>query len=159
MMKCWETRVGQEMYKLTLFDLLINIAVLVLVEFPRRYCVYLLKMRCCQFESGLHLNIFNCVFPNVGLRMVVDNWSSKVSQLVGRQEFVVSSNVLGLVYSQTVVWTGALFCPLLPLINTVKFVILFYCKKVKFSFNRQNVSSYSFLFDNLLVSIATFLNR
>uniref|UniRef100_A0A8C7WYV3 Transmembrane channel-like protein n=1 Tax=Oryzias sinensis TaxID=183150 RepID=A0A8C7WYV3_9TELE len=95
---CWETRVGQEMYKLTLFDLLINIAVLVLVEFPRR--------------------------------MVVDNWSSKVSQMVGRQEFVVSSNVLGLVYSQTVVWTGALFCPLLPLINTVKFVILFYCKKI-----------------------------
>uniref|UniRef100_A0A3P9JD54 Transmembrane channel-like protein n=1 Tax=Oryzias latipes TaxID=8090 RepID=A0A3P9JD54_ORYLA len=95
---CWETRVGQEMYKLTLFDLLINIAVLVLVEFPRR--------------------------------MVVDNWSSKVSQLVGRQEFVVSSNVLGLVYSQTVVWTGALFSPLLPLINTVKFVILFYCKKI-----------------------------
>uniref|UniRef100_A0A3P9HY53 Transmembrane channel-like protein n=1 Tax=Oryzias latipes TaxID=8090 RepID=A0A3P9HY53_ORYLA len=87
---CWETRVGQEMYKLTLFDLLINIAVLVLVEFPR----------------------------------------SKVSQLVGRQEFVVSSNVLGLVYSQTVVWTGALFSPLLPLINTVKFVILFYCKKI-----------------------------
>ena len=35
--QCWETRVGQEMYKLTLFDLLINIAVLVLVEFPRRY--------------------------------------------------------------------------------------------------------------------------
>ncbi|XP_024123694.1 transmembrane channel-like protein 4 [Oryzias melastigma] len=95
---CWETRVGQEMYKLTLFDLLINIALLVLVEFPRR--------------------------------MVVDNWSSKISQLVGRQEFVVSSSVLGLVYSQTVVWTGALFCPLLPLINTVKFVILFYCKKI-----------------------------
>lgn len=37
MVQCWETRVGQEMYKLTLFDLLINIAVLVLVEFPRRY--------------------------------------------------------------------------------------------------------------------------
>lgn len=35
--QCWETRVGQEMYKLTLFDLLISIAVLVLVEFPRRY--------------------------------------------------------------------------------------------------------------------------
>ncbi|XP_067457432.1 transmembrane channel-like protein 7 [Thunnus thynnus] len=95
--QCWETRVGQEMYKLTLFDLLINIAVLTLVEFPRR--------------------------------MVVDNWSSKLAQWVGRQEFVVPSNVLGLVYGQTVVWTGALFCPLLPLINTLKFVILFYCKK------------------------------
>ncbi|XP_053182354.1 transmembrane channel-like protein 7 [Scomber japonicus] len=96
--QCWETRVGQEMYKLTLFDLLINIAVLVLVEFPRR--------------------------------MVVDNWSNKLTQWVGRQEFVVSSNVLGLVYGQTVVWIGALFCPLLPVINTIKFVIIFYCKKI-----------------------------
>uniref|UniRef100_A0A3P9NPL7 Transmembrane channel-like protein n=1 Tax=Poecilia reticulata TaxID=8081 RepID=A0A3P9NPL7_POERE len=95
---CWETSVGQEMYKLMLFDLLVSIALLVLVEFPRR--------------------------------MVVDHWSCKLTQWVGRQEFVVPSNVLGLVYGQTVVWTGALFCPLLPLINTVKFVILFYCKKI-----------------------------
>ncbi|XP_074540501.1 voltage-gated chloride channel TMC4 [Halichoeres trimaculatus] len=95
---CWETRVGQEMYKLTLFDLLVNIGMLLLVEFPRR--------------------------------LVVDNWSHKLASWVGRQEFVVSANVLGLVYSQTVVWTGALFCPLLPLINTVKFIILFYCKRI-----------------------------
>ncbi|KAE8288884.1 Transmembrane channel-like protein 7 [Larimichthys crocea] len=118
---CWETRIGQEMYKLTLFDLLINIAVLVLVEFPRR--------------------------------MVVDNWSCKLTQWVGRQEFVVSSNVLGLVYGQTVVWTGALFCPLLPLINTVKFVILFYCKKITLFYNcrpalktfRSTTSAFFFL--------------
>ncbi|XP_042345811.1 transmembrane channel-like protein 4 [Plectropomus leopardus] len=95
---CWETRVGQEMYKLTLFDFLINFAVLVLVEIPRR--------------------------------MVVDNWSNKLTQWVGRQEFVVPANVLGLVYGQTVVWTGALFCPLLPLINTIKFIFLFYFKKL-----------------------------
>lgn len=62
--------------------------------------------------------------------MVVDNSSNKLVQKVGRQEFVVPSNVLVLVYGQTVVWTGALFCPLLPLINTVKFIILFYTKKV-----------------------------
>ncbi|KAM9852088.1 transmembrane channel-like protein 7 [Aulostomus maculatus] len=101
--KCWETRVGQEMYKLTLFDLLINLAVLVLVEFPRR--------------------------------MVVDNWSNKLAQWVGRQEFVVSANVLGLVYGQTVVWSGALFCPLLPFINIIKFIILFYCKKITLFYN------------------------
>ncbi|XP_044064055.1 transmembrane channel-like protein 7 [Siniperca chuatsi] len=118
---CWETRVGQEMYKLTLFDLLINIAVLILVEFPRR--------------------------------MVVDNWSSKLAQWVGRQEFVVPSNVLGLVYGQTVVWTGALFCPLLPLINTIKFVILFYCKRITLLYNcrpavrtfRSTTSTFFFL--------------
>ncbi|XP_038140389.1 transmembrane channel-like protein 7 [Cyprinodon tularosa] len=118
---CWETRVGQEMYKLTLFDLLVNIALLVLVEFPRR--------------------------------MVVDNTSCKLSQWVGRQEFVVPSNVLGLVYGQTVVWTGALFCPLLPLLNTAKFVILFYCKKITLFYNcrpalrtfRSTSSSFFFL--------------
>ncbi|XP_056143026.1 transmembrane channel-like protein 7 [Lampris incognitus] len=95
---CWETRVGQEMYKLTLFDFLITVAVLILVEFPRR--------------------------------LVVDSSSSKLVQWVGRQEFLVPANVLALVYSQTVVWTGAMFCPLLPFISTVKFVILFYCKKI-----------------------------
>ncbi|XP_075965522.1 transmembrane channel-like protein 7 [Anarhichas minor] len=118
---CWETRVGQEMYKLTLFDLLVNIALLVLVEFPRR--------------------------------MVVDNWSSKLAQWVGRQEFVVSANVLGLVYGQTVVWTGALFCPLLPLINTIKFVLLFYFRKVTLFYNcrpalktfRSTTSTFFFL--------------
>ncbi|XP_061572953.1 transmembrane channel-like protein 7 isoform X2 [Cololabis saira] len=118
---CWETRVGQEMYKLTLFDFLINIAMLLLVEFPRR--------------------------------MVVDNWSCKLSQWLGRQEFVIPSNVLGLVYGQTVVWTGALFCPVLPLINTVKFFILFYCKKITLFYNcrpalktfRSTTSTFFFL--------------
>ncbi|XP_047196907.1 transmembrane channel-like protein 7 [Hippoglossus stenolepis] len=118
---CWETRIGQEMYKLTLFDLLINIAVLVLVEFPRR--------------------------------MVVDNWSCKLAQLVGRQEFDVPSNVLGLVYGQTAVWTGTLFCPLLPLINTIKFIIIFYCKKITLFYNcrpahktfRSTTSTFFFL--------------
>ncbi|KAJ8005096.1 hypothetical protein DPEC_G00143100 [Dallia pectoralis] len=95
---CWETRVGQEMYKLTLFDFLINVAMLILVEFPRR--------------------------------LLVDHWSCALTRWVGRQEFLVPYNVLGLVYGQAVVWTGALFCPLLPLINTLKFFILFYCKKV-----------------------------
>ncbi|XP_029959598.1 transmembrane channel-like protein 7 [Salarias fasciatus] len=95
---CWETRLGQEMYKLTLFDFLVSVAVLVLVEFPRR--------------------------------MVVDNWSNKLVQWFGRQQFTVPANVLELVYGQTVVWTGALFCPLLPLISVVKFVLFFYFKKI-----------------------------
>ncbi|XP_057196631.1 transmembrane channel-like protein 7 [Triplophysa rosa] len=103
--KCWETRVGQEMYKLTLFDFLITIATLILVEFPRR--------------------------------ITVDHCSCKLAQWVGRQEFLVPTNVLALVYSQTVVWTGALFSPLLPLINTVKFILFFYCKKITLFQNCQ----------------------
>uniref|UniRef100_A0A673KF89 Transmembrane channel-like protein n=1 Tax=Sinocyclocheilus rhinocerous TaxID=307959 RepID=A0A673KF89_9TELE len=102
---CWETRVGQEMYKLTLFDFLITIATLILVEFPHR--------------------------------IVVDHCSCKLTKLVGRQEFLVPPNVLALVYSQTVVWTGALFCPLLPFINTIKFILFYYCKKITLFQNCQ----------------------
>ncbi|MGH0172248.1 UNVERIFIED_CONTAM: hypothetical protein FKN15_068612 [Acipenser sinensis] len=96
-LQCWETRIGQEMYKLMIFDFITGVVVILLVEFPRR--------------------------------MLVDHCSCKPLQLWGRQEFVVPENVLGLVYAQMVVWTGAFFCPFLPLINTVKFILLFYFKK------------------------------
>ena len=71
---------------------------------------------------------------------MVDNWSNALVQKLGRQEFVIPSNILVLVYAQTVVWTGALFCPLLPLINTVKFIILFYCKKVNTSTQQRDLT-------------------
>lgn len=128
--QCWETRVGQEMYKLTLFDFLINLVVLLTLEFPRR--------------------------------IIVDNWPNKVTQFFGRQEFVVPYNVLGLVYGQTVVWTGAFFCPLLPLINTLKFIILFYTKRMTLFYNcrpalktfRSTTSSFFF---SLILLVGLFL--
>lgn len=96
--------------------------------------------------------------------------SNKLVQSFGRQEFVVPSNVLGLVYAQTVVWMGALFCPLLPLINVAKFIILFYIKKVTDSFNISNLHgkdsfsvffSHSWILFNLVLnsSINTFFFR
>lgn len=39
--------------------------------------------------------------------------------------------MLGLIYAQTVVWVGSFFCPLLPLLNLAKFLLLFYMKKVR----------------------------
>ncbi|GAB5581483.1 transmembrane channel-like protein 4 [Prionailurus iriomotensis] len=33
---CWETRLGQEMYKLLIFDLLTGLAVMLLIQFPRK---------------------------------------------------------------------------------------------------------------------------
>ena len=50
---------------------------------------------------------------------------------MGTQEFQVPDEVLGLIYAQTVVWVGSFFCPLLPMLNTVKFLLLFYFKKVR----------------------------
>ena len=34
--QCWETQVGQEMYKLMIFDLIIILAVTLFVDFPRK---------------------------------------------------------------------------------------------------------------------------
>ncbi|KAJ7313988.1 hypothetical protein JRQ81_005846 [Phrynocephalus forsythii] len=96
---CWETSVGQEMYKLMIFDLLIMLLVMLFVEFPR-------KMLVTSYPS--------CLFFK---------WW-------GQQEFLVPYNVLDLVYGQTLCWAGALFCPLLPVLNTIKFIIVFYLKKV-----------------------------
>uniref|UniRef100_A0A0D9S5J7 Transmembrane channel-like protein n=1 Tax=Chlorocebus sabaeus TaxID=60711 RepID=A0A0D9S5J7_CHLSB len=95
---CWETVLGQEMYKLLLFDLLTALAVALLIQFPR-------KLLCGLCPGAL-------------------------GRVAGTQEFQVPDEVLGLIYAQTVVWVGSFFCPLLPLLNTVKFLLLFYLKKV-----------------------------
>uniref|UniRef100_A0A6B2F5U8 Transmembrane channel-like protein n=1 Tax=Bothriechis nigroviridis TaxID=88079 RepID=A0A6B2F5U8_BOTNI len=96
---CWETSVGQEMYKLMIFDLVITLLVILLVEFPRK--------------------------------MLVTYWPScLLIKWWGEQEFVVPDNILDLVYGQTLCWTGALFCPLLPVLNTIKYTAVFYLKKL-----------------------------
>lgn len=95
---CWETRLGQEMYKLVLFDLLMGLLVVMLVQFPR-------KILCGLCPGAL-------------------------GRLSGTLEFQVPDEVLGLIYAQTVVWVGSFFCPLLPLINSAKFLILFCLKKM-----------------------------
>ncbi|XP_036131177.1 transmembrane channel-like protein 4 [Molossus molossus] len=94
---CWETRLGQEMYKLLLFDLLTGLAITLFIQFPR-------KMLCGLCPGALGR--------------------------LGTQEFQVPDEVLGLIYAQTVVWVGSFFCPLLPLLNTAKFLLLFYLKKL-----------------------------
>nr|XP_023399259.1 transmembrane channel-like protein 4 [Loxodonta africana] len=94
---CWETRLGQEMYKLLLFDLLTGLAVTLLIQFPRKLL--------CGFCPGA------------------------LGRVAGTLEFQVVGEVLELIYAQTVVWVGSFFCPLLPLLNTAKFLLLFYLKK------------------------------
>ncbi|CAH2319171.1 transmembrane channel 4 [Pelobates cultripes] len=96
--KCWETRIGQEMYKLMIFDFLTVLVVILLVDFPRK--------------------------------LMVDHCSCKLIQLWGQQEFLVPQFVLDIIYGQTVCWIGIFFCPLLSLLNTIKYFIIFYMKKL-----------------------------
>ncbi|KAK2154377.1 hypothetical protein LSH36_269g00030 [Paralvinella palmiformis] len=60
--------------------------------------------------------------------LIVVKCPCKVSRLIGLQEFDISKNVLDLVYMETLMWLGVLFCPLLPAITVVKNFIVFYLK-------------------------------
>ncbi|KAL7977443.1 hypothetical protein Chor_009392 [Crotalus horridus] len=76
-------------------------------------------------------------------RMLVTYWPScLLIKWWGEQEFVVPDNILNLVYGQTLCWTGALFCPLLPVLNTIKYTAIFYLKKVILQQLLSVISSY-----------------
>nr|XP_057919983.1 transmembrane channel-like protein 7 [Doryrhamphus excisus] len=63
---CWETRVGQEMYKLTIFDFIIIVSVTIFVEFPRKlivkYCNCGLAKWWGQQEFGIPQNVLEIVY-------------------------------------------------------------------------------------------------
>ncbi|XP_036682378.1 transmembrane channel-like protein 7 isoform X5 [Balaenoptera musculus] len=64
---CWETQVGQEMYKLMIFDLIIILAVTLFVDFPRKflvtYCSSWKLFRCWgQQEFAIPDNVLGIVY-------------------------------------------------------------------------------------------------
>ncbi|KAM6155470.1 transmembrane channel-like protein 7 [Rhynchocyon petersi] len=64
---CWETQVGQEMYKLMIFDLIIILAVTVFVDFPRKllvtYCSSWKVIQCLgQQEFAIPDNVLGIVY-------------------------------------------------------------------------------------------------
>lgn len=69
--------------------------------------------------------------PAPTLRLLCGLCPGALGRFARTQEFQVPDEVLGLIYAQTVVWVGSFFCPLLPLLNTAKFLLLFYLKKVR----------------------------
>uniref|UniRef100_A0A8C4NIL5 Transmembrane channel-like protein n=1 Tax=Eptatretus burgeri TaxID=7764 RepID=A0A8C4NIL5_EPTBU len=95
---CWETIVGQELYKLTIFDFLTTFALIICVEFPRK-----LMVTYCPWK-------------------LVRRW--------GEQQLNVASNVLDVVYGQTICWAAIFFTPLMPAIVCIKYIVIFYLKKV-----------------------------
>lgn len=89
---CWETSLGQEIYRLVVIDFIFTL---------------LFSTFCAEF---------------------IASWISKKMNK-RKPEFLIANNVMDLIYGQTLCWIGIYFSPLLPLINVIKFFILFYVKR------------------------------
>ncbi|KAL6476226.1 hypothetical protein MHYP_G00147250 [Metynnis hypsauchen] len=98
---CWESFVGQSVYRLVVVDFI--------------FCLL------GSFFTEFLLNIIG----------------TKCIRSLGVPEFDVATNVLNLIYAQTLAWIGIYFSPLLPIIQVVKLFIIFYLKKVSLSMNCQ----------------------
>ncbi|XP_076345215.1 transmembrane channel-like protein 7 isoform X2 [Tachypleus tridentatus] len=92
---CWETYIGQQLYKLVIVDFVVV--------------------------------VFNTFVIEVVRKLVVNHCAC--AKKIGVKEFDITSNVLDLVYSQTLCWLGTFYSPLLPGITVLKFIILFYIKQ------------------------------
>ncbi|XP_028830641.1 transmembrane channel-like protein 7 [Denticeps clupeoides] len=88
-------------------------------------------------KKMLHLSVFdllacivNTFFVSLPLKWLVESCKeSTLAKNVGKTEFMITQHVLDLVYGQTASWVGVFFSPLLPAINAVKLILIFYMKK------------------------------
>ncbi|XP_067912284.1 transmembrane channel-like protein 5 [Heterodontus francisci] len=99
--ECWETFVGQDLYRLVVTDFIFSLLGSFFGEFIRS----IIGMHCCH--------------------------------KLGTPEFDIATNVLGLIYAQTLAWIGLFFAPLLPAIQIIKFFIIFHVKKISLMMNCQ----------------------
>lgn len=97
--KCWETYVGQQIYKLVLLDLIVEAGIIVFIQLPRRL-----------------------LYDRFGQTVVI-------IKKIGPQDFDLPQNVIDIIYSQTLCWLGMFFSPLIPLMTFVKCFLFFYLRK------------------------------
>ncbi|XP_056406126.1 transmembrane channel-like protein 6 isoform X3 [Hyla sarda] len=102
--KCWETFVGQELFRFVVMDLIFN--------------------------------LLDTLFGELLWRLILQK---KLKQKC-RTEFDIARNVLELIYGQTLAWLGVLFCPIIPVVQTLKLLLLFYVKKASLMRNCRSPS-------------------
>uniref|UniRef100_A0A803VLG8 Transmembrane channel-like protein n=1 Tax=Ficedula albicollis TaxID=59894 RepID=A0A803VLG8_FICAL len=124
--QCWETLVGQDIYRLVLVDFIFCLLGSFFGEFFGQdiYRLVLVDFIFCLLGS----------FFGEFLRRII---GTTVCLNLGLPEFDIGRNVLDLIYAQTLTWIGILFSPLLPGIQMIAFFIVFFVKKVSLMRNCQ----------------------
>lgn len=115
--QCWESMVGQALYRLVFFDFLFLMLGSFFGEFLRKW-VY--------FFKGNIVHAFFCSDLKSSLFLSYSLIGRKLLPNLGVPEFDVARNVFELIYAQTLVWYGPRVFPPLPVRSQHCHGVIFY---------------------------------